>query len=160
MGRPRIYTDEERKQRKKEYNAKYRAENPEYQAEYYQENREKKLEYQAKYVANHKEKIAEYKAEYYKTQMGRASNLVTNYQRSDKKQNRGECTLTAKWVVENIFTMPCHYCGKEGWDVIGCDRIDNSLPHTPENVVPCCAECNKKRRLKTYEEFKNEKDKL
>jgi hypothetical protein len=65
----------------------------------------------------------------------------------------GKCTLTPEWIVENIFSKPCHYCGKEGWELIGCDRIDNSKPHTPDNVVPCCWECNKKRGRRDYEEF-------
>ena len=77
----------------------------------------------------------------------RAHMLVQNYRQEDKKYNRGECTLTAKWVVENILSKPCSHCGKEGWDVIGCNRIDNSKPHTMDNVEPCCKECNHKLAL-------------
>ena len=72
----------------------------------------------------------------------RASKLIKNYRKEDKKRNRGECTLTIKWVIDNIFSKPCAHCGKEGWDKIGCNRIDNSKPHTPDNVEPCCYECN------------------
>ena len=56
-------------------------------------------------------------------------------------------------MVEDIFTKPCHYCGEEGWEIMGCDRIDNSKPHTPNNVVPCCDKCNRKRGRRDYEEF-------
>ena len=150
MGRKRIYTDEERKQRHKKCVNKYQQEHKDEIAEYH-------AEYYAKWYQENKEKKLERQAEYRQTPIGRASSLVGGYQKEDKKYNRGECTLTAKWVVENIFTMPCHYCGKEGWDVIGCDRIDNSLPHTQDNVVPCCFECNRKRGLKSYEEFKKDK---
>lgn len=72
----------------------------------------------------------------------RARYLIDNYKHNDKKFNRGECDLTAQWIVENIFTKPCAHCGKIGWDVIGCNRLDNSKPHTKDNVEPCCMECN------------------
>ena len=67
--------------------------------------------------------------------------------------NRGECTLTPDWIVEHIFNQPCHYCGKTDWTKMGCDRIDNSLPHTQDNVVPCCAECNRKKARYSYDEY-------
>ena len=46
--------------------------------------------------------------------------------------------------------------GKEGWQVIGCNRIDNSKPHTMDNVEPCCLECNRNKyfdeiRKKVYQ---------
>lgn len=146
MTKPKL-TEEEKKQRNRERCAKWRAEHKKEISDYY-----------AKWRAAHKDEKAEYQAEYNaeykKTPMGRASNLVSNYQKEDKKYNRGECTLTAKWIIDNIFPMSCHYCGATCWEIMGCDRIDNSLPHTPENVVPCCTECNRKRGRKTYEEFK------
>ena len=78
------------------------------------------------------------------TPMKRADNLRQSYKRADKKYNRGECTLTAQWIIDNIFTKPCAHCGKTGWQIIGCNRLDNSKPHTPDNVEPCCKECNDK----------------
>ena len=85
--------------------------------------------------------------------MGRASYLVGSYRQSDKLCNRGECTLTPEWIIDNIFTSKCHWCGETDWNKLGCDRIDNDKPHTPDNVNPCCDKCNKKRGTKTYEEF-------
>jgi len=35
----------------------------------------------------------------------------------------------------------------------GLDRIDNSLPHTKENCVPCCKWCNFSKRERTTAEF-------
>lgn len=81
---------------------------------------------------------------YRNTPMGRAVRLANNYINADKIANRGKGDLTAKWIVENIFTQPCTHCGKTGWNVIGCNRIDNSKPHTMDNVEPCCKECNRK----------------
>lgn len=120
-------TEEERKEVKR---ARYK--------QWYQENKENKLEQHKYWTKN--------------TQMGRASNLVNAYKQKDKKANRGECTLTAKWVVENIFTKPCAHCGKSGWQIIGCNRLDNSRPHTEDNVEPCCKDCNDK--LATEEKTK------
>ena len=101
----------------------------------------------------HKEEISEYRKKYSKTPMGRASNLISSYRTNDKKHNRGECELTAQWIVENIFTSKCIYCGETDWTKLGCDRIDNGKPHTPDNVVPCCKPCNDKKGSKSYEEF-------
>ena len=143
MGRHKLYqTEEERKAARRESRRRWRVNNAEYQAEYYQNNKEK--------IAEQK---AEYQVEYRSTPKGRAGTLLGTYKQSDKKQNRGECTLTADWIVENIFNQPCHYCGKTDWHELGCDRIDNSLPHTPDNVVPCCCECNKKRGTTPYDEY-------
>ena len=160
MNRIKKYnTEEERKAAQKEAIKRWWAAHPSYWAEYYQNNKEKlaeyrqnnkekKAKYNTEYYQNNKEKIAkkqaEYHVEYQSTPKGRAVNLVGTYKQEDNKYNRGECTLTADWIIEHIFTQPCAHCGKTGWKIIGCNRLDNSLPHTPDNVEPCCAECNKK----------------
>lgn len=36
----------------------------------------------------------------------------------------------------------------------GLDRVDNSLPHSKENCVPCCKWCNYAKRERNLEEFK------
>ena len=38
------------------------------------------------------------------------------------------------------------------------DRIDNSLPHTADNVVVACLKCNLNRRTMKYEDFKQLRD--
>lgn len=143
MGRHKKYkTEEERIAAKRESRRRWRKANPEYHAEYYQNNKEK--------IAEQK---AEYQVEYRSTPKGRAGSLLSIYKQSDKRYNRGECTLTADWIVENIFSQPCHYCGETDWKELGCDRIDNNLPHTPDNVVSCCTECNRKRGTTPYDEY-------
>ena len=88
----------------------------------------------------------DYLKQYIKTPRGRANNLLCGYRASDEKYNRGECTLTADWIVENIFSgQKCVYCGESDWKKLGCDRIDDSLPHTPENCQPCCWKCNNQK---------------
>ena len=151
------------KEEVREYNKKYYQSNKKkviaQVTEYYKANREKVLEYHADYRRANNEKIAEYNAEYYKankekfakyqaeyndTKIGRARYLIRAYRQKDKKYNRGEGDLTAKWIVDNIFTKPCAHCGETDWRKIGCNRLDNSKPHTKDNVEPCCKECNDK----------------
>ena len=98
------------------------------------------------YYKEHREELLEKQKQYQNTLIGRAHCLLNNYRYKDKKHNRGECTLTADWIVENIFSgQKCVYCGESDWKKLGCDRIDDSLPHTPENCQPCCLKCNDKK---------------
>ena len=183
MGKKKFLTEEEKKEAKRISNAKWyqknrerelermrewRAENNEkiadYRKGYYQKNKERELEQHKEWYQKNKERELEqhkkwreqnpeYWKEYIKTPMGRALYLVSNYKQDDKEANRGECTLTARWIVDNIFTQKCRYCQKDDWTELGCDRVDNDLPHTPDNVVCCCEKCNKERGTKSFEEF-------
>lgn len=105
------------------------------------------------YYEVHKEEIKEKVHQYYKTKKGRGLALIRSYKDSDNKHNRGECTLTVQWILDNIFSRSCIYCGESDWHLLGCDRINNAKPHTPENVVPCCGKCNVKRNDKDFLEF-------
>lgn len=90
---------------------------------------------------------------YYATPFDRALHLVRSYKHEDNYYNHGECTLTPEWVIANVFAHKCHYCGEDDWEKLGCDRIDNTKPHTPENCVPCCTRCNIKRGSIEYEKY-------
>lgn len=76
-----------------------------------------------------------------------------------------------------LTQKPCHYCGNlpENSNIYnryrhrkstvltnvssgdfhynGLDRLDNSLPHNTDNVVPCCKWCNSAKMNRTLEEF-------
>lgn len=43
-----------------------------------------------------------------------------------------------------LLSKPCTYCGEslERKTAGGLDRIDNSQGYSPENVLPCCWNCN------------------
>ena len=130
------------------------------QRNYYQRNKEKILTRQANYQKEHTELHNSISRNYYNSKPGRAVNLLNSYKRRDIDANRGECTITQKWILENIFTSPCIYCGETDWTKLGCDRIDNTLPHTPENCVCACVSCNAQRGNRwTVEEFKTYKQK-
>ena len=48
----------------------------------------------------------------------------------------------AKWIVDNIYSKTCTHCGESDWHKLGCNRLDNTKPHTKDNVEPCCQHCN------------------
>lgn len=82
----------------------------------------------------------------------RASKLLSSYKLKDYKRNRF-FNLDKNWLITNILTSRCIYCGDT--ENLGCDRIDNELGHTYENVVPCCYSCNCARNNNfTFEEMK------
>ena len=102
-----------------------------------------------------KEKKSNYQKQFKQTQSGRAGRLVLQYKNRDKKYGRGDCTITREWIMDKIFTSTCIYCGETDWRLLGCDRIDNNLPHTPDNCVCACQKCNSERGKIPFEEFLN-----
>lgn len=67
-----------------------------------------------------------------------------------------------------LMQQNCYYCGAEpdlvkhsvrkdsvAWKHGTLDRVDSSLGHTIDNVVPCCLICNRAKLTRTVEEFKN-----
>lgn len=75
------------------------------------------------------------------------------YKRCAKERNLefvltiGECTI--------IFRQPCHYCGihaPNGY-LGGIDRVDNDQGYLPDNVVPCCSECNFAKHVYSKDQF-------
>lgn len=155
MGRKKYNTEEERKAAQREANKRFREEHPDYMVEWRKNNADKVKGYFKRWQEENdwNDYMAKYMAKRRLNKSGRAKYLELNYKRLDEENNRGECTLTEEWIVENIFTQPCHYCGETDWKLLGCDRIDNTKPHTPENVVPCCSYCNAKKHTTPYDEY-------
>lgn len=54
-------------------------------------------------------------------------------------QRNLDFTLTQQQCVV-LFESSCHYCAND--PLCGIDRVDNSKGYIPENVVPCCTNCN------------------
>lgn len=95
---------------------------------------------------------------YNKTKTGRACYLINRYNQSDKTYNRGKGDLDSDWFVNHIFNHgKCIYCGNDNWQELGVDRIDNSKPHSKDNVVCCCSKCNRERNRKPFATFFREK---
>lgn len=123
MGRKKYKTEDERKAAQRESNRRWRKDNPEYMVKYRSAKK------------------------------GRAKNLLSGYKQKDEMRNRGECLIDEQWIINNIFNSKCVYCGESDWHKLGADRIDNTLPHTPENCVCSCWDCNNKRNRTPYDEF-------
>lgn len=168
------------KEYKKHYRLEQREEIIDYHKQYYQANKERIKQRTKAYKLNNAEKVKSYpsyqkeyvreknkqyrkdhleilkakQAERYSTKQGRARVMVIAYKRIDRLKNT-VCTLTPEWMVDNIFSgQTCHWCGETDWQKLGCDRIDNTKPHTPDNVVPSCWDCNNKRNGASYDFFK------
>lgn len=82
-----------------------------------------------------------------------AGSKIRRYRQSDLLYKRGECTLTNEWFIENILNKKCIYCGETDWHLLGADRIDNSKPHTEDNVVCCCKRCNERKQHTPWRMF-------
>lgn len=134
----KYFTEEEKKNAHREAMKKWYQKNIE-------REREKSKEYQKIYYETHKEIIKEKtKIEYRENQLRRAYVLLHEYNRADEKRGFLKGNLTPEWIVENIFTKKCAHCDETDWYKIGCNRLDNSKPHTMDNVEPCCKKCNSK----------------
>lgn len=160
-------TEEEKKKKKAEYDKEYRAKNKERianrQKEWYDKNKEKKrlydIEYRKKNDARRKEvkkawnkankkKMSAYNKQFYQTITGMAARRRNHYLADDKEKGFDTAqTITAKWIAENILTASCIYCHDTEPYHLGCDRIDESKGHTPDNVVCACPVCNWERSL-------------
>lgn len=77
-------------------------------------------------------------AERGKIPRNRAVVRLCGYRKHDKARGR-ECSITLEDLL-SLSPRPCTYCGVIGDS--GADRIDNSIGHTIDNVVPCCTDCN------------------
>lgn len=74
------------------------------------------------------------------TDRAKASKMISSYKHKDRKNQTTICDIDIDWMINNIMTKSCIYCGDT--NRVGCDRIDNSKGHTKDNVVPCCFDCN------------------
>lgn len=83
----------------------------------------------------------------------KASKMISSYKHKDKINGTSICDVDIDWMIKNIMTKPCYYCGDT--HRVGCDRIDNSKGHTKDNIIPCCYDCNCARNNNfTVEEMK------
>lgn len=79
--------------------------------------------------------------------------IVNDCKASDKKKGRGENDLDRAFV-EELIRNGCSYCGDDQLRMT-LDRMDNSKPHTRENVVPSCIRCNYIRGSMPYTAWLN-----
>jgi len=94
------------------------------------------------------------------TPLYRAQSQIRSYRQDDIHNGFGDViNFDAQWILNNIYSKQCIYCGESDWKKLGCDRIDNTKPHTKDNVVCSCWKCNNERQKQTFEEFYKNKQK-
>ena len=101
---------------------------------------------QAHYKAN-KTAILLRQKEYYHTPKGKFTSI-----KGQAKQRDINFSLLFELYETQLWGKPCHYCGCK-MEVTGLDRKDSSKDYSPDNVVPCCSDCNSKKQDKPYEQF-------
>ena len=151
---------ENHKEEKLEYNKEFKETHKEdikkWAKTSYERNKDKHTERKKVYAEKNKEHIKEKQREWAQTKSGKACSRLHKYKLMDLKYCGGGTTITKQWILDNIFNgQKCHYCGESDWKKLGCDRIDNSKPHTPDNVVCACGDCNhdRRNRNKSVEEY-------
>ena len=95
--------------------------------------------------------------------------IFQHYASCSKRQNR-EFSISLDFFAQAIKS-PCKYCGAKPGNLMvfksasfykqrtkveeynGLDRVDNSKGYTLDNVVPCCAACNRAKRSMSVSEF-------
>ena len=124
--------------------------------QYYRDNREHRCEYNRQWREEHPDYDIQHRKQYCSTQYGRANGLKNSYIKFDKKKGYPvDQNIDEDWIVDNILTSQCVYCGDSDWTHLGADRIDNLKGHIPGNCVCACGVCNVERGDKyTVEEFK------
>lgn len=158
-------TDEERKEAHRQADRKYRMTHKEQEAEkhhnWYVNHKAEAKAYQDKYRSEHLEEKREYQKEwrkktnftekqkeYRKTKTGRALALSAAYNSYDTNRFSSNNTVTKTWIINNLFSgQHCVYCGDGDWRHLGADRIDNSKPHTEDNILCSCGICNVEREI-------------
>ena len=99
----------------------------------------------------------------------RTTEYVMRYSQSSAKK-RGITFMLTFDDVHAVIYRNCHYCGIAPYrksllqisprvfgDPLvpynGMDRVDSDRGYTPENIVPCCTECNTAKLDKTHAQF-------
>jgi len=114
---------------------------------YREANKEAIIEYHKAYREANKEAITEREKADYRTPKGKFTNI-----KKAAKQRNINFSLPFKLYESQLWGKPCHYCGCE-IEITGLDRKDNDKGYEVGNVVPCCHNCNTKKRTKPYQVF-------
>jgi hypothetical protein len=138
------------KEYKKAYNEANKEHKKEYSKAYNEANKEHKKEYSKAYYEANKESLKEYSKAHNRTPKGK----YTKIKRGAKVR---EINFAVPFQIyeSKLWGEPCHYCGVD-IEVTGLDRKDSNKGYTPDNVVPCCYDCNRKKSTKPYEQFLEE----
>lgn len=125
--------------------------------QYKADNAEHIKQYKKQWYTNNAEAIKQYCKQRYSTLEGYARHIRKNNLGEDRKYGRcgkDEDPLPSIEEYIELLQQLDFYDGKQyHWSEMGIDRIDNSKPHTIDNVVPCTTEHNVQRQKMSFEEF-------
>jgi len=138
------------KEYKKAYNEANKESIKEYSKAYYEANKESLKEYSKAYNEANKESLKEYSKAHNRTPKGKYTKI-----KRGAKVREINFALPFQIYESKLWGEPCHYCGVD-IEVTGLDRKDSSKGYTPDNVVPCCWDCNRIKKDKPYEQFLEE----
>ena len=84
---------------------------------------------------------------YYRTPKGKFVMI-----RKSAKERGINFSLLFELYETQLWGKPCHYCGCK-IEITGLDRKDSSKGYSLDNIVPCCHDCNRKKKDKPYDQF-------
>lgn len=134
----------------KECQKQWEAEHAEARKQYFKQ-------YNKQYYADNAEYFKQYFKQYRATIEGYARKIRINNLQEDRKYGRIGAEEDPLPTIEeyiHLLSQPDFYDGKHyPFTEMGLDRIDNSKPHTIDNVVPCSTAHNIQRGRRSFEEF-------
>jgi hypothetical protein len=141
----------------KEYRNKNKVDYQQYKKDYGKDYYKKNKESIAKKGKEYRKRTREIWREKWKL---KGKTLGTRYgvYKSTAKRRNIDFNIT-KEEFKKLWNKPCYYCGSEIVG-IGVDRLDNTKGYQVDNIVPCCAWCNKMKLNYTKEEFINHCEKI
>ncbi len=150
-------------QHNKQYRAEHRDERLEYMRQYDVDHREEKKQYNKQYNAEHRDEMVEYNKQRYQTLKGFCACKYRGHLSEDIKRGRvldrdhiPTDYITPQFLMK-LYQQLDYYDGKlYDWSLMSADRVDNSKPHTVDNVIPATWEHNRDRGYKrmSVEEYK------
>lgn len=137
----RLYQKNSRERHKDSYQIKKK--------EWRDKNREKVLLIQRAWREKNKNKIREYSKKWKLENPLKAK--YKKYKYSSPKRGY-KFNLSYEEFVSILNNAECYYCGTNEVN-LGLDRMNNSIGYEFSNVVPCCWNCNKAKRVLSKEAF-------
>lgn len=143
-----------------EYFVSYRKKNKDKIKSWYENNKNELKNKQKIYQETNKDKIKAVKKKYYDSLFGTEKGISDRFSRAKAQAKKRNIEFSISLDDFRVKIQdPCYYCNFLLGNIIktgsGLDRIDSDKGYTIDNVVSCCAFCNKiKSDLLTAEETK------
>ena len=87
-------------------------------------------------------KTKNFNSAYWNDMSSRAKSMCSTYKSLDRNKGFDVSNNIEYQYMLELWKNGCVYCGETDWHKLGCDRVDNSKPHSVDNVVCSCKDCN------------------